>query len=53
MNGITTEINHYSVEGKLICVTTIYKDGTFLCDSRHDVTKQVEDLLKEPLTQTV
>jgi hypothetical protein len=44
MNGITTEVNHYLVDGRIICVSTIYKDGAFLCDSRLDVTDQVNKL---------
>lgn len=46
VSNITTEVNHFMVDGKLVCVVTTYQDGSFLCDSRHDVTSEVHKVIE-------
>lgn len=49
MNGLKMEVNFYMVDGRLISVTTIYQNGSFLCDHREDVTDQVNDVINQHL----
>ena len=46
MSNITTEVNHFMVDGKLVCVVTTYQDGSFLCDSRPDVKSEVHKVIE-------
>lgn len=46
MSNITIEVNYYPVDGRLICVTTFYDNGSFVGDFRNDVTSEVREAIK-------
>lgn len=47
MDAITVEVDHHIIDKRLICVTTIYKDGAFLYSSTTDVTDQIDIVLSD------
>lgn len=46
MNDYVIESDIFNVDNRLICVTSIYKDGFFVADSRQDITDQVKNNLE-------